>query len=65
MWMESKGSFTMNSNEQMRRCRWGGTNQQAENRDTASLAAFPTSWLLFYIFFSFPGFQRWRAAQGW
>lgn len=23
MWMESKGSFTMDSNEQMCRCRWG------------------------------------------
>lgn len=23
MWMESKGSFTMNSNKQMCRCRWG------------------------------------------
>lgn len=46
MWMESKGSFTMDSNEQMRRCR-RGWNQQAENRDTLSLMSLLTSWLLF------------------
>lgn len=56
MWMESKGSFTVNSN----RCAGvggGGINQQRENRGTISLVAFLTSGLLFYIFCSSLGFK--------
>lgn len=46
--MESKGSFTMKSNEQMHQCHLVRNQPTGEKtRDTVSLAAFLMPWLLF------------------